>query len=290
MKTMNNTVKKTEMKVVENAGDAADGLLVMWSTSGLADYDTIHDALAVAFDNDFADQWCPDKPSAKLCLRKAVMSLGKKTYNLDNLRKGEWAISLREKTEENGVGVKYMPELRVSIGEDDEPKFSNEEHDMAPVIQAKYEEIRRGIPSENIRTKVQEFFKRKLDTVSMRAAGGVEYVRSDNSELFEKYAGCIASTTDTDFTVTDVVHGPNSIAALTKAVVAEAEREMQVCSDAIIDDQGPRAYRNRRREIVSQQEKLERYTNILGASLDDVKTALEDCKIEVSAALLAAAS
>ena len=286
---MNNGIKKTEMKVVENAGDAADGLLVMWSTSGLADYETIHDALSVEFGNDFADRWCPDKPSEKLCLRKAVMSLGKKTYNLDNLRKGDWAISLRERTEDNGVGVKYMPTLRVGI-EDGEIKFSDQEHELVPVLQAKSEQIRRGIPSENIRAKVQEFFKRELDTVAMRAAGGVEYVRADNSELFEKYANCIAATTDTAFTVTDVVHGPNSIAALTKAVVAEAEREMQLCSDALLDDLGSRAYSNRRKAIVEQQEKLERYTSILGSSLDDAKAALEDCKVEVSAAVLASFS
>jgi len=278
----NNGIKRSKGIIVEGAAAGYDGWKVEWDCAGTADYHEMHQALAAKFGGDFADNWTPKKPKAKQCLRKAVASLSAKEFNVDCLKKGVWVVSLREKDQYNGVGISYNPQLRIWV-EDDEsenPSFSDSGHDLCSKIEDKFQEIRRIVPAENVRVTVKDFFKRECASVTTRRAGGVEYVNKKFVEKFGNYANVIGSVTDTDFTVSEVFHGPNSIAGLVKHITREAKKVIENAKEDMIDGKGKRAMGNRALDLAAQESTLEMYAEILGETFDDLADTLDATRTE----------
>ena len=261
-----------------------EGLMIPWSTSGLADYQEIYGALKQEFGEDFAKEWSPEKPSDTLCLSKAVTCLSKSTYNIDNVRQGVWAVSLREKTEENSVGVKYMPQLGIHV-QAEELVFSDDNHPLVATIKAKYDEVRRSIPSDNIRKVISTYFRKRADSVPMRLSGGVEYVPAKHQEECERYMNIMEQTTGASFTPVNVTFGASTILSLTNAVVAEAKAQIKDTQKAIDNGVGNNALITQIKHLYSAQQKLERYTEILGESFDGIDELVETCKSKVTDAM-----
>ena len=299
MKNLNG-INKSNQIIVEGAeGATYDGLEVVWDCAGTANYDEIHAELTAQYDKDFADKWTPVMPSAKFCLRKGVDSLSRKIYNVDCIKKGVWAISIRQVSTANTVGVEYNPQVRVHVEkvkcpttgnmiEAEAPTFSDDNHDLVPVILAKFNEVRQVVPSENIRTRVKEFFKRECDSITKRRAGGVEYIHKTNCEKFGRYANIIGSLTDTDFTVSEVFHGPNSLAGLMKHVTRDVMSLVDKSEEDRDNGVGKRAMGNRATELGQAEKRLERWATTLGVAFEGLADALSSTRQECVMAMYAA--
>ena len=295
-----NGINKSNQIIVEGAeGATYDGLEVVWDCAGTANYDEIHAALEANYDKDFAEKWTPEMPSAKFCLRKAVASLGKKIYNIDCIKKGVWAVSLREVSTTNTVGVEYNPQVRVHVEkykcpttgdmiEAKAPTFSDDNHDLVPVILAKFNEVRQVVPSENIRTRVKEFFKRECDSITKRRAGGVEYIHKTDCKKFSEYANIIGSLTDTDFTVSEVWNGPNSIVGLMKCIGRDVKALVEKSEDVREAGKGKRAMGNHATKIGQAEKRLERWATNFGVAFDGLADSLEGARQECVMAMYAA--
>ena len=295
-----NGIKKANQIIVEGVeGATYDGLEVVWDCAGVANYDAIYAALEGAYDKEFADKWTPDMPSSKFCLRKAVASLGKKLYNIDCIKKGVWAVSLREVSTVNTVGVEYNPQVRVHVErvkcpttgdmiEATEPTFSDDNHDLVPIILAKFNEVKQVVPSENIRTRVKEFFKRECDSITKRRAGGVEYIHKTDCEKFSKYANIIGSLTDTDFTVSEVFNGPNSIVGLIKCIDRDVKALVEKSEEDREAGKGKRAMGNHATRLGQAENRLERWAENFGVAFEGLADSLSAARQECVMAMYAA--
>ena len=224
-------------------------------------------------------------------------------YNFDLpivcIKKGVWAVSLREVSVTNTVGVEYNPQVRVHVErikcpttgdmiEATEPTFSDDNHELVPLILAKFNEVKQVVPSENIRTRVKEFFKRECDSITKRRAGGVEYIHRTDCEKFSQYANIIGSLTDTDFTVSEVFNGPNSIVGLMKCINRDVKSLVGKSEDDREAGKGKRAMGNHAAKLGQAENRLERWAENFGVAFEELADSLGAARQECVMAMYAA--
>ena len=271
----------TEARIVSGGKDP-DGYWITWDCSGNANYGKIFSALSQEFGEDFAKQWSPKEPTVKQALGKVIQTLSKKEFNIDNLSQGIWAISRKEKTDTNTVGIEYDVQLRVEVDEVGELKFNNAQHDLVPLLNAKYDDVLNYVPSENVREIVQSFFRVYCMSISQRRAGGVEYVSALRAEDFFRYANVISSCSDTDFTAAEVFHGPRAVEALVKHLILDTLKDAEKANRDIDKGVGKKALGSRKAELGYRQYVLQDYKKVLGQLSKEADTALEEAMATVS--------
>lgn len=284
---------------VDFAASGAAGAVTYWRLSGSIPHADLAAAWAAA---GLPEAELPRLPSPETVLRRTVTALREARRHVDPLaRRGAWAVVDVRPTADDldfrtTAKVFYVPETADAAGNvtPAELRVETDDDKLADTIRATYAEQAGLLTS----TDISAWLIRRveaLQAVSLRDSGGVYFVPKGGVAYWRLIAGVLAETTR--HTVFQIPALPNQDAA---AAILDAIMDEVTTAVARIDAEltaepedriGPRALRARTATCHELASKVGVYEDLLGRSLADLRTQLDELEARVVAAsLLAQAS
>lgn len=130
---------------------------------------------------------------------------------------------------------------------------------------------------------------RHCHAVALRWTGGIYFIPREHMAQFRAWADTFGEATDNTVYEMPALKCDEAVEAILDAVTREAGEEMESLQAEIDGGElGAAALHNREKQCDALREKLQAYSDLLGASLGDIEASLADTKAGVVEAILLA--
>jgi hypothetical protein len=276
----------SQIIAVPNEALESAGAIAFWRLSGEVLADKLAGAWAIA---GLDGRMLPGLPSPEAALARAVGAQKAKRRLVRPLKRGGWAIV--DESVDGADNLDWNEALRVSL----DPvgrvvtkiQNSNGYHATAQEIRAAYDHALTVLSQSTISGWLVELAKH-LDGVPLRDTGGVYFLPPGKScQSWQAATTALRACSDHRLLSIPAMRSDDAVEAVLVAVQAEAEASAAELEEELTGGLGEGALRTRAQRCKAIREKVRRYEALLGESMEQIATRLEQLDANIAAAALA---
>jgi hypothetical protein len=283
------------MNVIAVMEGTAAGAIVYWRLSG----DTDGAKLREAWLNRGLDPMSlPRMPSDVLALSRAVRTLRKPRRLVRPLKDSGWAVV--DETETTAGTLHYETFMRVFLhevaGSNSQLFYDNPsgQHPPLPAEQAMMDDLDKAFANELVRlsqSDISNWLTKHVyanKAVTLRDTGGIYFVPKFTLADWQLVAAALREASQNQLFEIPAVKSDEAVDALLDALGREADATATKLEADLTGDLGQRALNNRVVECQDQMDKVTKYETLLGKNLDQLRGRLDNLKVALATAALAA--
>jgi len=214
----------------------------------------------------------PGITSFRTALHRAVRDVETRTTFKRKHANG-WVVVDETKDE---AGASYEVACRVSLSAVNTPVVEPEDHAQAAKIRERYFYHLSAMEAADTSAWIRGTLLPFADALRLRENGGVYFVPRDTIDVWRSMAGAVMASSSHRLFEIPALASDDALDAILDAVIVEARAEADAIeNDLHTGDLGARALRGRAQRCGTMVVKVERYEELLGRKLDDVRDHLE---------------
>lgn len=262
----------------------ACGVITFWRISGAASYQKLCNAWLAAGLNDAL---LPELPTPASALRAAVYEQRDARTLARPTKARSWVIKSERVTDE-GEDTLYSTDLYAEVSESGFLTVKPAWHPLAETIRADYTHNLRELSGNIISAWLVELVERCAG-ITLKDTGGVYFIPQASKAQWAGYVKALEEATSNAVFAIPAMHSEQALRAITEALSSEANEAIdKIATELAAGDLGIRALETRRVACLAAGQKLQQYSHLLGASLNGLRTKLEDIEVQVIQASLMA--
>lgn len=260
-----------DLHVVNEGSSDIVGAVVYGSYSGCNYFSLLEKWKEAGFDPNLL----PNNTSPKVAVKRAIQELSNRSVLARPLGRGKGYALVNE--EATGEDLNYNVELKVKLENDIALKFEPEDHVLKSRVQQEYSQHLMHISGSDISMWVKQLIF-SMGGSRLRDRGGVYFLPHTNLENFRKMMEIVQDVSGSVVFELPVARSEEAVKSILHAITKEAEDHIGLIEGAVEseDDLGPRAMKTKARQCEEMIEKVERYENLLNASLEGLREKLGD--------------
>lgn len=273
------------MKIVAVEGMETAGAITYWRLSGeLSAF-----ILAEAWEDAGLDgKMLPAPVGPEKILRRTMMQLTSQHRLCRPLPSGGYAIVDEASTDSGDLA--YAVGLKARILESGDVAVEPSNHPDAPNVAEQYEQNKRMMTTGDVSGWLTHLIK-KTNAVSLRESGGVYFVPRPQLDTWRTISKVLRAVSDHLIYEIPALKTDEAVEAILAAVQAEAEREAASLEEELAKGVlTARALKGRTSKTEQILAKIQSYEQLLGRSMTEMRTRVEDLKASITVAIFQADS
>lgn len=262
-------------KVIISTSDNVCGAVVYWSLSGLVSVSDLAEKLSA---NGLQASSTPKPASASANLQRVCQGLsGAQKGRLLDKKNGSYIFVASNRSEDT-----YSADLVVSVGVDNELRFSDDSHALAGEIRKNFESCKGKIDTIEMSKWLGTFLMGECAGVRLRPSGGMYYVPSTKLELFQKVVAGLSEISSHQVFEIPAVSSSETAAAVLECLREDCQAVAADVMTSLEKETSRRSTYSRQvqyKRLSKQSEKLAAYESLLGARTKELQSILEDSRL-----------
>lgn len=275
--------KANTKKLIVAKGDAPEtlGSIVLWDLSGTV---RMKELKADWTKEKLRDEWLIEPTTPAVALSRACRELQNRHRFVRKVHLGY--VIVDEKT--HGQGLRFSVALKATLDESNTVVFSPEDHEAIPEFLEAYDK-HLGIVVGTDVGRWLGVLARLCDATPVRDNGGVHFVPFHGLAIWRRAIEVIQNNSDCVVHDIPAMHCASAIEAILAGIIQESERESAATMKEINEGSlSARALGTRQVRALHVANKVQRYEDLLGVSLEGIKGNLRKLNATVTAACFAA--
>lgn len=257
---------KDGLIAVATSSDVTGGV-IYWQLTGEVNRDEL---VAAMVEQGLSEEDAPALPTPEVALGRAAKELQSRSVLIRKLKVGGWAVV--SESEVQGA-LQHQQIVRVFLqGEKDQetikyaatPGFEAEAALEADRIIAEYNKARAALSVIDLSSWLVRLASKTLEGVPLRDRGGIYFVPRANIEAVRKVKAALAAKSGCIIHEIPAMHSSEAIAAIYDAVGSESSAFISEVESELEAGIGPRAAKNRVKEVEVFLKKVRNYESLLG--------------------------
>ena len=259
------------------------GAIVWWRLRGSADANLLENALVGA---GVAHSDTPSRPTPHEALARAMRQHQQQRVLARPLgrRKG-WALVSEIPTEDGRLDYEML--CTAQIGDLGDPIVTGTPELCTSVRQA-YADHWQRLSSNDVSSWLTGHLMPASQAVRLRETGGIYFVPRQRLGRFQQVAGALCGATDHVIHQVPALKSDEAVEAILDAVLREADGEISGMAEEVDGGLGKRALKTRGGRCDDLRLKVEAYEQLLGRSMEALRSRLEGLRGSIVEAVFAA--
>lgn len=278
---------KNVVAVTESIQQA--GAIVMWTLHG----PTKVEQLATAWNAEGLDpKLLPEVPTGATVLRRAVQVLRDRDRIVHPTKGGFLVVGVRPAAVEGGdeeFDVLARVRLRYDAGDARSGVLDVHTHDanLRNEVFAAWQQHEGVLATQDVSAWLASLVP-SLDGVSLRSTGGVYFIPATQLEQLDRVVKAVRADTTHEIYRIPALAGDEAVRAILDSLSTEATEAVDAMfEDVSKGDLGDRARENRLARTDALEQKVARYTELLGVSMEGLTERLEQLRGALTVGMLA---